>query len=67
MFTVYVPVPPVPVTNAVMTVPAITPAATTICPTARVPLVTPVTVIVVPEIEAVTMAPVANPVGFCVA
>ena len=52
--TVYVPTPPTPVPNPVMTVPADTPVPVIFCPTTKVPDVTAETVRVVPEIEPVT-------------
>ncbi len=61
--TVYVPVPPfVPETNAVMVVPATTPAAVTGCPTASAPADTAVTMSAVPDSDAVKLT-VAVPGG----
>ncbi len=54
---VYVPVPPVPVANAVMSVFAVTLVPVILMPTARAPDVTAVTVSVVPDLEPVTTAP----------
>jgi hypothetical protein len=54
--TVYVPVPPDPVPNAVIVVYCVTPVPEITCPTANVPLATAETVIVAPEIEAVNDA-----------
>ena len=57
--TVYVPVPPFPVPNAVMTVPEVTPVPVSICPTTIVPLEIAVTVRVVVLMEPVKIAFVA--------
>ena len=54
---VYVPVPPVPVPNAVMSVFAVTLVPVILMPTASAPDVTAVTVSVVPDLEPVTTAP----------
>src|SRR3954471_1762990 len=54
--TLYVPVPPVPETNPLILVPAVTPTPERVAPTARTPDATAVTVNVVPEIEPVTTA-----------
>ena len=55
---VRVPVPPVPVSSAVIVVFAAMPVPVSVCPTASVPEVTAVTVKVVPLIEPVTTAAV---------
>ena len=55
--TVYVPIPPEPVTNAVIVVPAVTPVPEITCPTAISPEETAVTVSVVVAIEPVNEAP----------
>lgn len=61
ILTVYVPVPPVPVPNAVIIVPAVAPVPDIWEPTCRTPEVTAVTVSVVVEMEPVTTAPVVGP------
>ena len=60
--TVYVPVPPVPPTRAVMVVFGVTPAPDRTCPTATVPALTAETVRVVPAIVPVTAEVSARPI-----
>jgi hypothetical protein len=65
--TVYVPMPPVPPTRAVMVVPAATPVPTSVKPTARLPPPTADTVRVEPLMAPVTEAPtLKRPSGHCV-
>ena len=64
--TVYVPVPPVPVPNAVIVVPAAIPLPVTTWPTERVPVDTAETVSVVPLRDPVNTAPVTVPVRLTV-
>jgi hypothetical protein len=54
--SVYVPVPPVPVPNAVIVVPGATPVAVTTCPVVKVPELTAVTVITFVANDAVPAA-----------
>jgi hypothetical protein len=54
--TVYVPVPPLPVTSAVIVVPPVTLVPEIVCPTRSLPDVTAVTVRVVVAMDPVTTA-----------
>jgi hypothetical protein len=53
--TIYVPVPPVPVSKATILVPPVTPVPDSTCPTAKLPPENAVTVRVYPEILPVVV------------